>query len=124
MTKAPDGSENAYSTFCKEDLVSKLSNLGSYKNSKKHKERHKKHKQRSLPKYCLCCSAVREVDDTQVENVEVQMAVSMACHCSIATVDHLSEIITKNSGNSVLKNMLLRRSKWSCLIKNVIELAI
>ena len=37
MTKAPDGSENAY--FCKDNLVAKLSNLGTHENSKKHKQR-------------------------------------------------------------------------------------
>ena len=37
VTKAPDGSENAY--FCKDNLVAKLSNLGTHENSKKHKQR-------------------------------------------------------------------------------------
>lgn len=44
----------------------------------------------------------------------------MACHCSITTIDHLSEIITKNGGSSVFKNMRLKRTKCSCLIQNVI----
>jgi hypothetical protein len=56
--------------------------------------------------------------------VELQIAVSMACHCAICTVDHLSEIMTTHWHGSTLEHMHLHKSKCACLIKNIISPAL
>jgi glycerol-3-phosphate dehydrogenase len=47
----------------------------------------------------------------KVKAVELQIAVSMACHFAISTVDHLSEIMTAHGHGSTLEHMQLHRSK-------------
>jgi hypothetical protein len=56
----------------------------------------------------------------KVKAVELQIAVSMACHCVIHAVDHLSEIMTAHGHGSKLQHIKLHRSKCACLIKNII----
>jgi len=48
------------------------------------------------------------------------MALGVACHCAILSIDHMGEIITKHGQGSVIGNMKLHRTKCACLIKNVI----
>jgi hypothetical protein len=56
----------------------------------------------------------------KVKAVELQTAVSMACHCATRAVDHLSEIMTAQGHGSTLQHIKLHRSKCACLIKNII----
>jgi hypothetical protein len=60
----------------------------------------------------------------KVKAVEVQIAVSMACHCAIHAVHHLSEIMTAHGHRSTLQHIKLHRSKCACLIKNIISPAL
>jgi hypothetical protein len=60
----------------------------------------------------------------KVEAVELQISVSMACHCAICADDHLSEIMTAHGHGSTLQHIKLHRSKCACLIKNTISAAV
>jgi hypothetical protein len=60
----------------------------------------------------------------KVMAVELQIAVSMTCHCAIHTVDHLSEIMIAHGHGSTLERIKLHRSKCACLIKNIISAAV
>jgi hypothetical protein len=60
----------------------------------------------------------------KVKAAELQIAVSMACHCAIRTVEHLSEIMTARGHGSTLENIQLHRSKCAWLIKNIISPAL
>jgi len=48
----------------------------------------------------------------------------MTCRCAIRTVDHLSEIMIAHGHGSTLEHIRLQRSKWECLIKNLISPAL
>jgi hypothetical protein len=45
----------------------------------------------------------------KVKAVELQIALNMACHCVIRTVDHLSEIMIAHGHGSTLEYRTLRR---------------
>jgi hypothetical protein len=60
----------------------------------------------------------------KVKLVELQISVSMACHCAIHAVDHPSEIMTAHGHGSTLQYIKLHRSKCACLIKNIISPAL
>jgi hypothetical protein len=56
----------------------------------------------------------------KIKGVELQIAVSMACHCAVRIVDHLSEIMTAHGHGNTLEHIKLHRSTYACLIKNTI----
>jgi len=60
----------------------------------------------------------------RVKTVELQVAVSMTCHCAIRTVDHLNEIMVAHGHGSALEHIKLHRSKCACLIKNILSPAL
>jgi hypothetical protein len=60
----------------------------------------------------------------KVKAAELQIAVSMACHCAVRAVDRLSEIVTAHGHGSALQYIKLHRSKCACLIKNIISPAL
>jgi hypothetical protein len=49
-------------------------------------------------------------DMGKVKAVQLQTAVSMACHCAIRAVDHPSEIMTAHGHGSTLQYIKLHRS--------------
>jgi hypothetical protein len=59
-------------------------------------------------------------DMDKVKAVELQIAVSMTCHCAVGTVDHLSEIMVAHGHEGILEHVKIYRSKCACLIKNII----
>jgi hypothetical protein len=56
----------------------------------------------------------------KVKAVELQIAVSMTCHCAVSTVDYLSEIVVAHGHGSAVEHIKLHRSNCACLIKNII----
>jgi len=60
----------------------------------------------------------------KVEAVELKIAVSMTCHCTVRTIDHLSEVMVAHGHGSTLEHIKLHRSKCACLIKNIISSAL
>ena len=60
----------------------------------------------------------------KVKAVELQIAVSMTCHCAIRTVNHLSEIMIAHGHGSKLEHIKLHRSKCVCLKKNIFSPAL
>jgi hypothetical protein len=63
-------------------------------------------------------------DMDKVKAVELQIAVSVTSHCAISIVDHLSEIMRAHGHGSRLEHINLHRSKYICLIKNIISPAL
>ena len=60
----------------------------------------------------------------KVKRAELQLAVSMTCHCAIKTIDHLTDIVKTHGEGSTLCQIRLQRTKCSCLIKNVVSPAL
>ena len=57
-------------------------------------------------------------DQTKV--AEMKLAVFIAVHCSVKTVDHLGELLAELGKGSALENVKLHRTKCSKLTANVI----
>jgi hypothetical protein len=60
----------------------------------------------------------------KIKALELQIAVSMDCHCAIGTVNHLSKIMTAHGHRSILEHIKLCRNKCACLIKSIIKPAL
>ena len=58
--------------------------------------------------------------DNSEKIAELKLAAHIACHSSIATVDHLGEIVKNISG----KDISLHRTKCSALIKKALGPAV
>jgi len=63
-------------------------------------------------------------DKDKVKTVELQISVSMTCHCAIRTIDHLSEIMIAHGHENTMEHIELHRSKCACLNKNIISPAL
>ena len=62
-------------------------------------------------------------EDDQANKAEIELAVTMACHSAIMTIDHLGEVITKNGKGSKLEKIKLHRRKCTKIIMNVVATA-
>ncbi|XP_059096020.1 uncharacterized protein LOC131890641 [Tigriopus californicus] len=60
----------------------------------------------------------------KLKSAELQIAVAVCCHMSINTIDHLGEVIKKNSEGSTLQDLRLHRTKCSRLIDHVLSPAL
>jgi len=83
-----------------------------------------KHKNKLRPQGQSELAVTKTVKNNNIDNatkkVELEMAVCVACRCAVLSVDHFSELITRNSQGSVMGKMKLHRTKCAGLIKNVI----
>ena len=59
-----------------------------------------------------------------LKEFEIKFSVSAACHCSVRSVNHQTELIAQYGKGSILENLKLHRTKCMSLIKNVIPLAL
>ena len=57
----------------------------------------------------------------EVKVAEIELAVTMACHSAILTMDHLGEIITRNAQGSKLGNIKMHRRKCTKILTNVVS---
>ena len=121
LTKAKGGTESAFCKVCQKILQPRKTTIKLHADSKEHKVR------------VGAVSSVRtnlfervgpsriQTPTDSLKKAELQLAVVVCCHSSIATIDHLSEVIKNNSAGSRLENMRLHRTKCSMLISNVIS---
>jgi len=65
-----------------------------------------KHKNKLRPQGQSELAVTKTVKNNNIDNatkkVELEMAVCVACHCAVLSVDHFSKIITRNSQGSVM----------------------
>jgi hypothetical protein len=115
VQKAADGLEAACCKLCHCNTVPRISNVSNHEKSEKHKRRTPLQGQTQLN----VRKTLRQ-DIDKVKAVELQIAVSMTCHCAIRTVDQLSEITIEHGHGSTMEHIKLHRSKCACLIKNII----
>ncbi len=60
----------------------------------------------------------------ELKEFEIKFSVSTACHCSIRSVDHQMELVSRYSKGSVLERVKLHKTKCMSLIKNVVAVAL
>lgn len=66
----------------------------------------------------------RENPEKELKEFEIKYSVSTACHCSVKSVNHQTELIAEYGKGSILDNVKLHRTKCMCLIKNVVSVAL
>lgn len=59
-------------------------------------------------------------EKTKVKEFEIKYSVAVACHSSVRSVDHFSDIIKEYGKKSPLENLKLHRTKGAKLITNVV----
>ena len=99
--------------MCKVNVIPKLSNISAHQKTKKHQEKIT-NTSKSLFKF-ICNKSIYEE-----KIAEIELSLSIACHSSIRSIDHISEVIKKRGKNSVLGNINLHGTKCTAIIKNVI----
>ncbi|KAK3756693.1 hypothetical protein RRG08_013958 [Elysia crispata] len=109
---------DAYCKYCHCSVAPKHTNIKQHKNSVKHKSKAPAYLQKKLE--VISTPRVPKVSD-DVKTAELQLAVAMACHCSISAIDHLGDIIVKHGAGSTLGNIKIHRTKCTILIKNVVS---
>jgi len=58
-------------------------------------------------------------EDEQIKKAEIRLAVSVACHTAIKSVDHIAEIVKSEGTGSVWENTKLHRTKCGKIISKV-----
>ena len=115
VTKALDGSDDASCKLCHSTVKPKLCNLTKHEKSIKHEQRIK------------LSSAMKPIQVIHVPNAadevkiaEIELAVTMACHSAILTVDHLGEIIVRNTKGSKVEKLKMHRKKCTKILTTVV----
>ena len=115
VTKAVDGTDEAYCSLCKVNVNPKLCHLQQHEASTKHKNA------------STAVSSNRKIvtllkkDDEVLKKIELELAVAIMCHCALRADDHFGEIIVKHGDKSKLGELKLHRTQCSQLIKRVIS---
>ena len=62
--------------------------------------------------------------ESEVKRFEIKYTVGIACHSSIKSVDHYTEIISEATKGHTLENVKIHRTKCSAVLKNVVSASI
>ena len=89
VKEAPDGKGDAYCKLCLCNLNPRFSSLQQHEQTGKHKKR------QSVLKTTRPVTVYPSGPSEDVKKTELELAVTIACHCSIKSVDHLGEIMKK-----------------------------
>ena len=119
LLKASDGSENAFCKLCHAVMKPKQSNLTKHENTAKHIQQIK-----ALTSVQPIQVVRKPTIADEVKTAEIKLAVTMACHSSISTIDHLGEIISRNATGSTLVNIKIHRTKCTKILTSVVSPAL
>ncbi len=112
LSKVPGLGEFARCNVCKIDLKPHKPVLAKHQDSDGHRSRICT-KKTSLP--------FQPLDSVPVKKAEIMLAAQVACHNSLRSIDHLSEIVKDNGKGSVLEKIRIHRSKCGIVVKNIIS---
>ena len=119
VSKASDGTENAFCKLCHTTIKPKTSNLTNHEKSTKHMQRVK------LSTTMEPIQVVRTPRASdELKTTEIELAVSIACHSALLTIDHLGKVISRNATGSKLEDLKLRRRKCTKILTNVVAPAL
>ncbi|KAF0303512.1 hypothetical protein FJT64_024502 [Amphibalanus amphitrite] len=68
-----------------------------------------------------CHVATGFTESEEVKRAELEIAAAMCCHCSVSSVDHISDLMKKHGKGSTLGKINLHRTKCGKLITEVIS---
>ena len=118
VVRASESSEEAFCKLCKTSLAPKLCRLTEHDQSVAHLKRVRASSNcRKLP-----FQVMRTTCNDELKLAELELAVTMACHCSISSIDHIVEFTKKRaSEGSLLKKLRIHRTKCSLLLSKVVS---
>ncbi|CAM1306207.1 Uncharacterised protein g4276 [Pycnogonum litorale] len=122
VKQASDGTENAFCKICHQSIIPKASNLANHGKSDKHmKNVSAANSSKSIP----FKKVTQNKDDSKrVKIFEIEMAVGIACHSAVRSVDHLGEIMKRHGEGSTVGNIRLHRTKCTKILTNVVAPAL
>lgn len=98
VSKAKDGTQQAYCKLCHKGLQPRKGTLKNHAESKEHAQRASSLSSSSTSSSMFQSFKKTSVDSDKLKRAELQLAVGITCHCPVIAVDHLSEIIKLNGG--------------------------
>ena len=104
--------------LCHIDMQPRLSLIKRHEESAKHQQNIPR--ETILTQKVITTPRIKEISDN-TKAVEIELSAAVACHCSIMSIDHLGEIITRHGKGSCLENVKLHRTKCSSIIKDCIS---
>ena len=113
-----DGSTKSYCRTCRCPITPSLSRLRAHAFTEKHRN------SGGQPSIAAAISNQRQIlsQPRAVLQAELSLGIQIACHSPFQTVDHLSEVIVKNSSSAgSFSKIKLHRNKCCALITNVIS---
>ena len=119
VAKASDGSENAFCKVCHVTIQPRASNLSNHEKTTKHIQRINASNS-TMPLQVIRVPRVRD----EVKIGEIELAVTMACHSAVMTINHLGTVISRNASGSKLEHIKLHRSKCTKILTNVVAPAL
>ncbi|KAK3916154.1 Zinc finger MYM-type protein 1 [Frankliniella fusca] len=125
IQRAPDefinqGKSEAFCKLCKKCFTPQKNDLIAHKNTQTHKQHEKALPSTSQPqlnKFGFDYSGSAKVSE---KKTDMKLAVLVACHASIRSMDHLNEVLKVLGKNSVLADVRMHRTKCSKVIERVI----
>lgn len=112
--ESPDGSGSAYCKLCKSNIVPRKHSLKQHEDTEKHKKR--------VPDPKLAPRInISNSETDEVKKAEIEIAVSLCCHCSISSIDHLGDVFKKHGKGSTLGKVRMHRTKCQKLMTRVVS---
>ena len=86
--ESPEGSGSAYCKLCKSSIVPRKHSLKQHEDTERHKKR--------VPDPKLAPRiSISNSETDEVKKAEIEIAVSLCCHCSLSSIDHLGDVFKK-----------------------------
>ena len=117
VTQSSTSTTMAKCKLCQIDLRPHKGNLEQHQKSASHLARDRNLNKKQAP---LQFAKIPTVS-TLSKEADIHLALSICCHTSVSTIDHLGEIIALYSKGSCLEGLKLHRTKCTQLIQNVIS---
>ena len=122
VTESPDGQGTAYCKICKKSMQPKVWSLSKHESSTEHAKRVKEKSTNKTLFVEKTPSAKKK--SNLLKQAEIQFAVGIVCHASVAAVDHLGEIACQHGTGSTIGDLHLHRTKCSQLVTKVVSPAL
>ena len=116
ISPVPSNQFKAFCRICQSELKAHKAVLRKHQQSPEHQEKSKAEGiVTELPKF------IKQASSEEQKKADIRLAVYVAEHSAIRSVDHLGELLSKNHSESqTLANLKLHRTKCTYLLTNVI----
>lgn len=114
--KKSDAREMAYCKICRKSIQPRKATLYTHQKSQQHKDNFASIKYTEK----ISSKTFAKSSEDQRKIAEIELAVNVACHSAVLSIDHIGELIKRNGGSSVWGSIGIHRTKCTKLITNVI----